>query len=131
MHSKSMAHPTSDELENCLLNRISEDGRRIVEEHVFICHSCRASLDNIEITILARNQALKDIEREERAKTRKWVRFAIPARAYAGCAAALIAVLGLTYVAKTGGQVPESQISLTATRSGVARRDGRDRGGKP
>jgi hypothetical protein len=92
-------HPSPDELENCLLDRSSEQERQIVEEHLLVCDACRDALQDIHATILARNWALEDLERQERAPSRKWVRFAFPARAYAGCAAALIALLSWTYIA--------------------------------
>jgi hypothetical protein len=113
-------HPTPDELENCLLDRSSEKERQIVEEHLLVCDACRDALQDIHATILARNWALADLERDQSAPSRKWVRFVIPARAYAGCAAALIALLSWTYMARTGSPVPESQVSLTAMRSGGA-----------
>ncbi len=118
MQSQANIHPTEDELENCLLNRISEQGRQWVEEHLLICDSCRDTLQDIHATILARNQALEQMDREESARSRRWVPFAMPTRAWAGCAAAVLALLSWTYVAKTGAPVAESQVSLTATRSG-------------
>jgi hypothetical protein len=121
MCSENYVHPSADELENCLLDRVSEEDRRVVEEHLLVCDTCRDSLQNIHATILARNWALEQIEREESARSGKWVRFGIPARAYAGCcAAAVIALFGWTYMARTGGPIPESHVSLTATRSGAA-----------
>jgi hypothetical protein len=113
-------HPSPDELENCLLDRSSEEERQIVEEHLLVCDVCRDVLQDIHATTLARNWALEDLESDQSAPSRKWVRFAIPARAYAGCAAALIALVSWTYIAQTGSPVVESRVSLTATRSGGA-----------
>jgi hypothetical protein len=120
MHFENNVHPTPDELENCLLDRSSEEERQIVEEHLLVCDACRDALQDIHATILARNWALEDLEREQPAPERKWLRFEFPARAYAACAVAVIALLGGTYLARTGSPVPESQVSLTATRSGAA-----------
>ena len=118
MQSVKNDHPSPDELENCLLDRSSEEQRQVVEEHLLVCDACRDALQDIHATILARNWALEDLEREQSAPSRKWVRFAMPARAYAGCAAAVIALLSWTYIARTGSPVPESRVSLTAMRSG-------------
>jgi hypothetical protein len=112
-------HPTEDELEDCLLDRISEVSRRGVEEHLLVCETCRDALEDIHATILARNWALADIVREERTRKRRSFRFIIPARVYAGYAAALVALLGWTYLAHRDGPVRESEVSLTAMRSGV------------
>jgi hypothetical protein len=120
MESVKSVHPSPDELENCLLDRSSEQERQIVEEHLLVCDACRDALQDIHATILARNWALEDLEHDQSAPSRKWVRFAIPARAYAGCAAALIALLSWTYSVRTGSPVSESRVSLTATRSGGA-----------
>lgn len=120
MLSGSKLHPTGDELENCLLNRISEEDRCTVEEHLLICDACRDALQDIHATILARNSALEQIERDAPVRSPKWVRFVTPARAYAGSAAAVVALLSWTYLARTGSPVPESQVSLAATRSAAA-----------
>jgi hypothetical protein len=120
MQHRNDVHPNGDDLENCLLNRVSEQERQTIEEHLLICDPCRDALQDIHATLLARNQALEELEREQPVRSRKWVRFGFPTPAYAACGAAVIALMSWTYLARTGAPIPESQVTLAATRSGAA-----------
>jgi hypothetical protein len=111
MHSEWNVHLTNDELESWIQGRESPS----VEEHVLVCPTCQNA---IQATVLARKWAIEQVAAEEREPAPRRVWFHMPARVYAGCAAAVLAVLSWTYVAGTTGPIRESQVALVATRSG-------------
>jgi hypothetical protein len=113
-------HPTEDELEKYLLNHTTGFEMAAIEEHLLVCGSCQTALEDAEAVVLAMRSACRQLLREQAAAPRRWWQIRIPMAAYAGSFAVLITVFSLGYVYRAPATMPESELVLTAMRSGAA-----------
>ncbi len=127
MPQSSIAHLSEEQLEQYLLQQVSDSAAAAVEEHLLVCERCQTQLEELELftktfrsvaPILAREDALED-----RGGVMDWLRRQlrnpIPALAF-GAAAAL--VLFMAPMAWRSGPVrgPAATIELQAVRAAVA-----------
>jgi hypothetical protein len=110
-------HPTEDELEKYLLGHTTVSRTEAIEEHLLVCGSCQAALEEAEIFVLAMRSACQELLQERAVAPRRWWQIRISVAAYAGSFAVLMTVLSLGYVYRASTPVPESELALTATRS--------------
>ncbi len=100
MPQSSVAHLSEEQLEQYLLQQVSEAAAAAVEEHLLVCEHCQTQLEELELftktfrsvaPILAREDALED-----RGGVMDWLRRQfrnpLPALAF-GAAAALVLVM--------------------------------------
>ena len=112
-------HPTEDEFENYLLGHTSSSSTEAIEEHLLVCGSCQAELEEAEAVVIAMRSACQELLQERAIAPRRWWQIRIPiyAYAYAGSFAVLLTVLSMGYVYRGSAPAPESELALTATRS--------------
>lgn len=126
--SRLSPHPTSDQLEQYALGRLSESDLELVETHLFVCHDCQDAVAEADEYAAAMKAALK----EPMPNTASWpsrlaalggqmvdsLRFVRPVPAFTGALAALSLAVALSQ-SYSPEAVREAEINLISVRGGV------------
>ena len=117
MKYDNVRHPTSDELEGCLLGHVLPEQALAVEEHLLICEDCRVAMNTTAADTIALRETLREFRQEVTTSARKRWSPAPFSPAYGAVFAIVLAVVSIGFWSRTQrGPIPESDVSLYANR---------------
>jgi hypothetical protein len=121
-------HESDDSLELYALGRLSDSEVEQIEEHLFLCDSCRDRMDNVGVFALAMREELGTQPAPAATKGFNWnfLNSMQPRFALAGALAAVVLALGILWMSGGVRLAPSASLQLQAMRGdmksvGVAR----------
>lgn len=92
-----LTHGTDEQLEAYVLGRLSDSEEEILEEHLFVCATCRTAVDQQLVFASGMREALADVKPQR--DWLAWLRPVLAPRfAMAGALAAVVVAAGLYFV---------------------------------
>jgi hypothetical protein len=112
-------HGTEEQLEAYALGQLSDSEEQVMEEHLFICNTCRTAVDQSLIFGWGMREVL-----EQATPARDWLAWLrpvlVPRLAMAGTIAALLTVAGLSFATADHTRYqPIAALQLAAIRGGT------------